>query len=139
MSPKKSYQNFYTSKLNKFQIFSYTAGVGIPRGKFMMKEKIPSRRIAKESERIKRARQKLIARWSEEEKLISPEAIDEIKEKIKSQYHRNMGMRTRIEGEKPLSLFAQGKGVQTSVGPKVKAVMDKVKREFQQSLHTPVV
>jgi hypothetical protein len=99
----------------------------------MIDEKKSTRRIAKESDRIKRARQKLLARWNEEEKLISPEAIDEIKEKIKSQYHRNTAIRTRIEGEKPLSLFAQGKGVQMSAGPKVKAVMDRVKQEFQQN------
>jgi len=100
----------------------------------MIDEKKSTRRIAKESDRIKRARQKLLTRWNEQEKLISPEAIDEIKEKIKSQYHRNTAIRTRItESEKPLSLFAQGQGVQTAVGPKVKAVMDKVKQEFEQN------
>jgi len=100
----------------------------------MIDEKTSKRRIAKESDRIKRARQKLLARWDQEQKLISPEAIDEIKEKIKSQYHRNTAIRTRItEGEKPLSLFAQGKGVQMSAGPKVQAVMDRVKLEFQQN------
>jgi hypothetical protein len=100
----------------------------------MIDEKIPSRRIAKESDRIKRARQKLLARWSEEEKLMSREALDEIKEKIKNQYHRNTAIRTRvIEGGKPLRLFAQGEGVQMTAGPKVKAVMDRVKLEFQQN------
>ncbi|HEX2582674.1 MAG TPA: hypothetical protein VHL30_00985 [Chlamydiales bacterium] len=100
----------------------------------MINEKISSRRIAKESDRIKRARKKLLARWNEEEKWMSPEAIDEIKEKIKNQYHRNTAIRTRIEGSsKPLRLFAQGEGVERTAGPKVTAVMDRVKKEFQQN------
>ena len=40
--------------------------------------------MAKESDRIKRAREKLLARWDEEAKFIGSEAIDEIKEKIKN-------------------------------------------------------
>jgi hypothetical protein len=101
----------------------------------MIDEKIPTRRIAKESDRIKRARQKLLARWSKEEKLMTVEAIDVIKKKIQNQYHRNTTMRTRVTegGEKPLSLFAQGEGVRMTTSPKVKAVMDRVKLEFQQN------
>lgn len=99
----------------------------------MLDEKIPSRRIAKESDRIKRAREKLLARWGEEEKLISHEAIETIKEKIKNQYHRNTPLRTRLSDEgKPLRLFAQGEGVQTSVSPRVKAVMERVRQEMEQ-------
>ncbi len=101
----------------------------------MIDEKIPSRRrIAKESDRIRRAREKLLARWSEEDKLISQEALDEIKEKIKNQYHRNTSIRTRLlEGEKPLRLFAQGEGVQMDASPRVKAVLERVKQEFLQN------
>jgi hypothetical protein len=89
--------------------------------------------IAQESERIQRARAKLLARWGEENKLISRESLDQVKEKIKSQYHRNTPLRTRIEGEgKPLRLFAQGEGVQTTAGPRVRAVMERVQQEFDQ-------
>ena len=100
----------------------------------MIEEKLPGRRIAKESDRIKRAREKLLARWNEEDKLMSREALDEIKEKIKNQYHRNTGIRTRInESEKPLRLFAQGEGVQTKASSKVNAILERVKQEFQQN------
>jgi len=100
----------------------------------MGEEKIAGRRIAKESDRIKRARQKLLARWDEENRLMSQEAIDKIKEKIKSQYHRNTKLRTPIlETGKPLRLFAQGEGVQMTAGPRVKAVLDRVIQELQQN------
>lgn len=99
----------------------------------MLEDKIPSRRIAKESDRIKRAREKLLARWGEEEKLVSLEAIEIIKEKIKNQYHRNTSLRTRLSEEgKPIRLFAQGEGVQTLVSPRVRAVMERVKQEMEQ-------
>jgi len=100
----------------------------------MIDEKKNGRRFAKESDRIRRAREKLLARWNEESKLISPEALSEIKEKIKNQYHRNTGIRTRVtEVDKPLRLFAQGEGVQVSASSKVKAVLERVKQEFQQN------
>lgn len=89
--------------------------------------------MAKESDRIRRAREKLLAKWGEEEKLINTQAIETIKEKIKNQYHRNTSLRTRIEQEeKPLRLFAQGEGVQTTAGPRVRAVMERVQQEFDQ-------
>lgn len=98
-----------------------------------MEENNPRRRIARESDRIKRAREKLLARWNQEEKMISPEALDTIKEKIKNQYHRNTALRTRLEmEEKPLRLFAQGEGVSTKISPKVRAVMERVSLEFEQ-------
>jgi hypothetical protein len=100
----------------------------------MIDEKKNGRRFAKESDRIKRAREKLLARWDEEAKLMSPEALNEIKEKIKNQYHRNMGIRTRItESEKPLRLFAQGEGVQMTASAKVRSVLERIKQEFQQN------
>jgi hypothetical protein len=90
-------------------------------------------RLAKESDRIRRAREKLLARWGEEEKLINRDALDAIKEKIKNQYHRNTPLRTRFEQEgKSLRLFAQGEGVQTTAGPRVRAVMERVQQEFDQ-------
>ncbi len=47
----------------------------------MLEEKKQTRRVmAKESDRIKRAREKLLARWDEEAKFIGSEAIDEIME-----------------------------------------------------------
>lgn len=98
----------------------------------MAEEKNLGRRIAKESDRIRRAREKLLARWGEEEKFINQEALDAIKEKIKNQYHRNTPLRSRIEQEKPLRLFAQGEGVEVMAGPRVRAVMERVQHEFDQ-------
>jgi len=99
-----------------------------------MSDEISSVRcIAKESDRIQKARQKLLARWDEEAKFINTEALSVIKEKIKNQYHRNTPIRTRIEtADKPLRLFAQGEGVQLTAGPKVRAVMERVQQEFDQ-------
>jgi len=100
----------------------------------MLKEKKTLHRmIAKESDRIKRAREKLLARWNEEAELTGTEAIDAIKEKIKNQYHRNTSLRTRLSNdEKPLRLFAQGEGVQVTAGPRVKAIMERVRKEMEQ-------
>jgi len=93
-----------------------------------------SRRMAKESDRIRRARHKLLARWNEEDQWMTQDAIDKTKEKIKNQYHRNTKLRIPIiEAEKPLRLFAQGEGVQMSAGPRVKAVLDRVIQELQQN------
>jgi hypothetical protein len=100
----------------------------------MLEEKKQARRmIAKESDRIKRAREKLLARWDDEARFMNGEAIDEIKEKIKNQYHRNTSLRTRLsdEGKKPLRLFAQGEGVQVSAGPRVKTIMERVRKEME--------
>ena len=99
----------------------------------MSEEKDLGRPLARESDRIRRAREKLLARWDEEEKMINREALEAIKEKIKNQYHRNTPLRTRIEQEgKSLRLFAQGEGVQTTAGPRVRAVMERVQQEFDQ-------
>jgi hypothetical protein len=100
----------------------------------MLEEKKQKRRvIAKESDRIKRAREKLLAKWDNEARLISGEAIEEIKEKIKNQYHRNTSLRTRLsDNAKPLRLFAQGEGVQVSAGPRVKAIMERMRKEMEQ-------
>jgi hypothetical protein len=100
----------------------------------MLEEKKQSRRpIAKESDRIKRAREKLRARWDHEARFITGEALEEIKEKIKNQYHRNTPLRTRLSDDaKPLRLFAQGEGVQETAGPRVKAIMERVRKEMEQ-------
>ena len=100
----------------------------------MLEEKKQARRVmAKESDRIKRAREKLLARWDEENRVIGGSAIEEIKEKIKNQYHRNTALRTRLsDTEKPLRLFAQGEGVQVSASPRVKAIMERVRKEMEQ-------
>lgn len=100
----------------------------------MLEEKKQIRRVmAKESDRIKRAREKLLARWDEEDRFIGGEAIEVIKEKIRDQYHRNTALRTRLsDAEKPLRLFAQGEGVQVTAGPRVKAIMERVRKEMEQ-------
>lgn len=100
----------------------------------MLEEKKQARRaIAKESDRIRRAREKLLARWDEEKQLIGGEAIEAIKEKIKNQYHRNTALRTRLsDADKPLRLFAQGEGVQMTAGPRVKVIMERVRKEMEQ-------
>lgn len=65
--------------------------------------------------------------------MINGEAIEEIKEKIKNQYHRNTSLRTRIsDNAKPLRLFAQGEGVQVTAGPRVKAIMERMRKEMEQ-------
>jgi len=99
----------------------------------MLEEKKQGRRpIAQESDRIKRARQKLKARWDEETRCMTGEALAEIKEKINNQYHRYTNLRTRLtDVEKPLRLFAQGEGVQ-SASPRVRSIMERVRQEMDQ-------
>lgn len=103
-------------------------------------------RIAPESSQVKRSRAKLLALWEELDEQINGKALKETKDKIKEQYHRTVSQRKSVSlDEKPLSLFADGKGVQKTASSKVITVLKRVQKEFedqQQSLidrSTPVI
>ena len=88
--------------------------------------------MAEESDRIKRAREKLQSRLLSEDQKISPEALNATIDKIKGQIHRNLSFRSHKVLDKPLSLFAEGVGTE-EMSAKVKAVMKRLQKELIES------
>lgn len=85
-----------------------------------------TREIAPESPQVQRAREKLVARWEEEQKMLTPEALHRVKETVRAQYARIQSDRVAVPGK-----FGKHYEVQGMSG-KVGAVLNRVKADIIQ-------
>lgn len=99
---------------------------------FMSEVNVVNISIAEESDRIKRAREKLQSRLLLENEKINPESLNCTIHKIQDQIHRNLSFRSHKISDKPLSLFAEGIGTE-EMSAKVKVVLERLRAELIES------
>ncbi len=95
----------------------------------MKSETVSVRPYAPESDRVRKTREKLIARLNAQDLLVTGKTLQDTKEKIQSQFSRSASSRERVEDKPFGKVFSQGVGVQNA-GPKVTAIMERVQKEF---------
>ena len=98
-----------------------------------MSDEITVRPIAPESNQVRKARAKILARLNAEDQLINENTLAKVKEVNRAQHHRYTSFReAAVIEQKPLSLFAQGIGVKRDPSPRVQAIEKRMREEFRE-------
>lgn len=88
------------------------------------------RRVAPESVKTKRAREKLIKQWETEKKQFTPKALEETVDKIHKWIADNAKHRIQIKEKTSIKLFNQNKDA-AAISKKVQGFSERLKEDMQ--------
>lgn len=89
------------------------------------------RRVAPESIKTKRAREKLLKQWKSQNEHITPKAIEETVDKIHKWIADNSKHRIQIKEKTSIKLFNQNKDA-AEISKKVQGFAEKLKEDMEQ-------
>lgn len=89
------------------------------------------RRVAPESVKTKRAREKLLKQWETEKKHFTPKALEETVDKIHKWIADNAKHRIQIKEKTSIKLFNQNKDA-AAISRKVQGFANKLKTDMEQ-------